>query len=203
MGVMRLFLVRHGETVWHARNRYAGVSDISLSDEGRRQARALGSWAEKANLDAIYSSTLSRSKLTAEPAVLATRLNLRLDARLCEVDFGRCEGLTRSEIAGIFPVELQGFMERPASSAFPCAETGRDAIHRAMPAIRSIAEEHESGRVLVIMHSTLLRLLIAHLLGIDPDRYRTVFPEIGNCSINEIEFNPATPGNTKLIRFNA
>lgn len=199
----RMFLVRHGETVWHAENRYTGVSDIGLTDDGYRQAAALGSWAEDAKLDAIYSSTLSRAKLTAGPAVAATGLALHVDARLCEVDFGQGEGLTRSEMSEVFPAELESFLLCPASRAFPGAETGRHAIDRAMPAVRSIAQRHESGKVLVVMHSTLLRLLMAELLGIDPDRYRSVFPQMDNCSINEIDFDWANPTKTKLIRFNS
>lgn len=195
--------MRHGETVWHAENRYTGVSDIDLTDEGYRQATALGVWAQNANLDAIYSSTLSRAKLTAEPAVTNTGITLQQDARLCEVDFGLGEGLTRNEMKDIFPAELESFLLCPASTAFPEAETGRLAIDRALPVLRAIAQQHESGRVLIVMHSTLLRLLMAELLGINPDRYRTIFPELDNCSLNEIEFDWTRPRETKLIRFNA
>lgn len=199
----RMYLVRHGETVWHAENRYTGVSDVDLTDEGYRQATALGVWAQNANLDAIYSSTLSRAKLTAEPAVTNTGIKLQQDARLCEVDFGMGEGLTRNEMKDIFPAELESFLLCPASKAFPDAETGRLAIDRALPALRAIAHQNESGRVLIVMHSTLLRLLITELLGINPDRYRTIFPELDNCSLNEIEFDWTNPQQAKLIRFNA
>ncbi|NUT12685.1 MAG: histidine phosphatase family protein, partial [Nonomuraea sp.] len=52
-----LVLVRHGETVWHAENRYAGTSDVDLTERGRDQAAMLAAWAAEAGLAAVWSST--------------------------------------------------------------------------------------------------------------------------------------------------
>ena len=60
-----LVLVRHGETVWHAENRYAGISDIALTTRGLEQAAQLAAWARTARLSAVWASTLSRAQLTA------------------------------------------------------------------------------------------------------------------------------------------
>ena len=62
-------LVRHGETEWHAENRYAGRSDIALTDKGLFQAEQLAQWARTAELHAIWSSSLSRALRTAEPEI--------------------------------------------------------------------------------------------------------------------------------------
>lgn len=64
-----LLLARHGQTLWHAENRYAGVSDVGLTDEGRAQAARLGEWAgrQTAAIDAVVTSTVSRAIVTAEP----------------------------------------------------------------------------------------------------------------------------------------
>ncbi|WP_165503100.1 histidine phosphatase family protein, partial [Actinomadura fibrosa] len=58
--VTTLFLARHGQTEWHAENRYAGVSDIALDAEGRRQAEDLGRWAAGAAIEALWASPLGR-----------------------------------------------------------------------------------------------------------------------------------------------
>lgn len=198
-----VFLARHGETVWHEENRYAGVTDIDLTELGRQQAEALGIWAAGSRLDAIYSSTLTRAKETASPAVATTGLALRVDAGFREVDFGEGEGLTIAEMVQAFPAAVEGFRLSPASRAFPGAETGREAVRRALPRLAAIARQHESGRVLIVMHSTLLRLLICELIGIDLDRYRTVFPKVDNCSINQLKINGVDFSLTRMIRFNA
>ncbi len=52
----RLLLVRHGETEWHAENRYAGISDVALTEKGLRQAEELGGWAKRRGVDAVACS---------------------------------------------------------------------------------------------------------------------------------------------------
>ena len=66
----RLVLVRHGETIWHAENRYAGSSDIPLSPRGLEQAEQLAKWASRADLAAIWISPLRRARETAGPSEL-------------------------------------------------------------------------------------------------------------------------------------
>lgn len=60
-----LTLVRHGRTVWHSGNRYAGVSDVPLDGTGRMQARALGDWVRAHPHTAVACSPLSRARETA------------------------------------------------------------------------------------------------------------------------------------------
>ena len=185
-----LHLARHGETVWHAENRYAGVSDIALTSRGLDQAESLGRWAATAGLDAVYASTLSRAIKTAKPAASATGLELVTDADLDEVDFGLGEGLTRAEMAERFPDELESFLSRPAENPLPNGEQGIRAIERSRSALDRIVTAYPDGRVLVVMHSTLVRLLICSLAGIDPNAYRRVFTHVGNCALNTVRVGP-------------
>jgi probable phosphoglycerate mutase len=184
--VTELVLVRHGETVWHAENRYAGVSDVGLTERGAAQAQRLGRWAAAHPVDAVAASTLSRARLTAQPAAEALGLPLSTDERLCEVDFGAGEGLTRTEMAERFPEALAAFLAAPARNPLPSGEPGTAAIDRARPALDALVAEHPDGRVLVVMHSTLLRLVLCDLLGIDPDRYRTVMPSVANGALTTV-----------------
>lgn len=170
-----LVLVRHGETEWHAGNRYAGRSDVALTPRGTAQAEELARWAAGAGLDAVVCSPLSRARRTAAPAAAAAGLDAVVDERLVEVDFGAGEGLTRDEMAERFPEALAAFLAAPASSPLPGGEPGADAVARARPAIGD-AVRTWPGRVLVVAHQTLLRLLLCDLLGLPLDRYRTVFP---------------------------
>lgn len=194
-----LVLVRHGETVLHAENRYAGSSDVPLTEHGKTQAIGLAQWAGSAGLDAIYSSTLSRTMDTARPSTATTALPLATDARLCEVDFGDGERMTQAEMREAFPDALAAFLSAPARNPFPRGEPGTAAIARAMPAMEDIVERHEGGRVLIVMHSTLLRLLLCTAIGLDPDSYRRVFPTVHNCALNTVRFGGAGPA---LLGFN-
>jgi broad specificity phosphatase PhoE len=101
--VTELVLVRHGETVWHHDNRYAGRSDVALTDRGRDQAEQLARWAGGTRIDAVHTSPLQRARDTAEPAGRALGVAVAVDERLVEVDFGRGDGLTRDEMRERFP----------------------------------------------------------------------------------------------------
>ena len=65
----RVFLVRHGATVLSADDRFAGATDVPLSDEGREQTRRLASRLKEVPIAAVYASPLGRTMETA--AILA------------------------------------------------------------------------------------------------------------------------------------
>ncbi|MFD9077245.1 histidine phosphatase family protein, partial [Streptomyces lasiicapitis] len=62
-----VILVRHGETVWHDGNRYAGRTDVALTPRGRLQAAELAAWAAGQSIDAVFSSPLWRGPGCAAP----------------------------------------------------------------------------------------------------------------------------------------
>ncbi len=183
-----LYLARHGETEWHADHRYAGSSDVALTDHGLVQADELGEWAGRARLSAIVASPLQRARLTANAAADASGLDVRIDARLVEIDFGSGEGLTPGELDERMPAEWRAFERHPARQPLPAGESGVEGIARALPALLELVDEFPHGRVLVVSHATLMRLVLCELLGIDPDRYRELFPVVENCALIELRF---------------
>jgi broad specificity phosphatase PhoE len=197
----RLFLVRHGETIWHQHNRYAGRTDVPLSAQGRAQAERLSAWATAAALDGIWSSTLSRARETAAPAAAATGLELHVDARLRELDFGAAEGLTIAEIGERFPDALAAFQADPVAHHLPGGENPDAAIGRALDSLQAIARAQPEGRVLVVAHTTLIRLVLCRLIGVPPRDYRRLFPVVDNVALTELELH--ADGTGGLLRYNA
>jgi broad specificity phosphatase PhoE len=198
----RIVMVRHGETVWHEENRYAGRSDIALTPKGQEQANKLARWATTAGVTAVWSSPLSRARNTAVPAAKALGLPLQIDERLTELDFGKSEGLTSVEMAQRIPEEYAAFRLDPVTNFLPGGEDPAHAMDRAIPAIYAIAGATAPGsRSLIVAHNTLLRLVLCHLLGISLSRYRAVFPLFDNCSLTEIDLSPGK--DVSLLHFNA
>ncbi|MEU8123942.1 histidine phosphatase family protein [Spirillospora sp. NPDC049024] len=195
----RLVLVRHGETEWHAENRYAGVSDVALTALGLDQARSLAAWAATARPDAVWCSDLSRSRLTAAPSAAAIGARLHVDRRLRELDFGQGEGLTRAEMERKFPEELRAFLADPVAAHLPGGEDPAAAARRFTACLDDIARLHEGGRVLVVAHSTAIRLALCRLLGMPLKDYRRRFPSLGNCALTEIRLRD---GEAALLEFN-
>ncbi|MEI5100602.1 histidine phosphatase family protein [Streptomyces sp. PmtG] len=195
-----VILVRHGETVWHEGNRYAGRTDVALTPRGRLQAAELAAWAARERIDAVYSSPLSRARLTAAPAAEALGVAPREDPRLREVDFGRGEGLTRAEMRERFPEALDAFLDDPVAHHLPDGEDPKAAAARASACLDDLAAAFPEGRVLVVAHSTLLRLLLCERLGIPLRAYRRVFPHLDNGALTELRLRGE---RTALLRFNA
>jgi probable phosphoglycerate mutase len=194
-----LFLARHGETVWHADHRYAGIADVELNENGIREAEMLAVWAKDARLDAIYSSTLSRAILTAEPSARATGEIVETDPDLVEVAFGVGEGKTLDELRGNYAAEVDAFVAKPAEAILPGGEVGLNGITRYLRAFDRIEAAFPTGRVLITCHGTALRLTLCALMGIDPNRYRELMPVVQNCAVTALDY---TAGKARLYAFN-
>jgi broad specificity phosphatase PhoE len=157
--VTTLLLVRHGETDWNADGRLQGQTDRPLSDFGRRQAQRLAGELEREEIEAIYSSDLSRARETAE--ILGERLGLpvALDPELREKDWGTWEGLTAVERDR---VEFVG-------------ESTEAHQERMLRALRRISDRHPgSGCVLVVTHGGSMRRVQTVALGL-------ALPVVENC----------------------
>ena len=196
----RLLLVRHGETVWHSENRYAGSSDIELTRRGRGQAEALAEWAASAGLSAVWSSPLDRARRTAAPCAAAADVPHTVDERLRELDFGAAEGLTAPDMEKVLPEALVAFRHDPVAHHLPGGEDPVDAARRFTACLDAICQAHPDGRVLVVAHTTAIRLALCQLLGLPLFNYRRIFPSIRNCGLTEIR---CSDGNVSLLQFNA
>jgi probable phosphoglycerate mutase len=167
-----IFLVRHGATTLTAEDRFAGSSDVSLSEEGRSQVRSLARRLETEQLHAVYCSPLDRTVETA--SILAGPHNLEpiREPGLREIDYGHWESLRRSEIETQFADEYAAWQEDPFTIGPRDGESGVNVLNRALPVMRRIVEDNRHKNVLVVAHKGVNRILISSLLGFDVRGYR-------------------------------
>ena len=113
MSVTRIFLIRHGATVLTAEDRFAGATDVELSDEGRGQVRRLAERLSLIPVDAIYASPLGRTMETA--GILAAPHGKDVLARdgLKEISHGHWEQMTRKEVEAAYPDEAAAWDRDP------------------------------------------------------------------------------------------
>ena len=168
----RIYLVRHGATDLTAEDRFAGSTDVALSDEGRKQVACLAERLKREKLDAIYASPLRRTMETARTLALPHGLEPIGEPGLREIDYGRWEGLRRSEVESAFPAEYAIWQEDPFVIAPMGGESGVNVLNRALPVMRAIVERHRHRTVLLVSHKGTNRLLISSLLGFDMRGYR-------------------------------
>jgi probable phosphoglycerate mutase len=168
----RVFLVRHGATALTAEDRFAGSTDVPLSDDGRRQAASLAERLKGETIDAVYASPLLRTMETARIVAAPHGMAPVPEPALREIAYGRWEGLTRSEVETAFAAEYSIWEEDPFTIAPVGGESGVNVLNRALPVVRRIIEQHRHRSVLVVSHKGTNRLLISSLLGFDVRGYR-------------------------------
>jgi probable phosphoglycerate mutase len=197
--VTRLYLVRHGLTQFAAEDRFSGAEGVALSDEGRRQATALGERLRGERIDAVYASPLSRALETAHLVCACLGHEPRTRDGLREISHGHWEGLTRADVEHRFHDEYAAWDQDPFTFAPDGGESGVAVLARALPVIREIVAAHEGQRVLVVSHKATLRILISSVLGFDARGYRDRLDQSPAC-LNIIEFK--TPIRARLMLFN-
>jgi probable phosphoglycerate mutase len=195
----RVFLVRHGATILTAEDRFAGATDVPLSDEGRDQVRRLAERLSGEQIAAVYASPLGRTVETA--SILSRPHNLPVIPvdGMREISHGRWEQLTRHEVEEQFPEEAAEWERDPFTFAPKGGESGLGVTARALPALMDIIRANIGGRVIVASHKATIRLLLSSLLGFDPRRYRDNLDQ-SPAALNIVDFRD--PSRARLTLFN-
>ena len=195
----RLYLVRHGATELSAEDRFAGATDVALSEEGRSQAEHLALRLADDKIAAAYCSPMKRTVDTA--AIIARPHGLTPVPKdgLREINHGRWEGLRRSEVEAQFGEEYSAWEEDPFTFAPEAGESGLSVLARALPVIREIVLAHPDQNVLVVSHKATIRLLISSLMGFDARGYRDRLDQRPAC-LNVLDFKD--PVRARLMLFN-
>lgn len=195
----RIFLVRHGATILTAEDRFAGATDVPLSDEGREQARRLSHRLASEKLVAAYATTLGRTQETAGIIAAPHGLPVQVCDGLKEISHGHWEQMTRREVEAKWPDEAAAWEKDPYTFAPEGGESGLVVTARALPVLMEIVRQHPGGHVLVVSHKATIRLLLSSILGFDPRRYRDNL-EQNPCALNIVDFKD--PVRARLSLFN-
>ena len=195
----RIFLVRHGVTTLTNEDRFAGITNVPLSEEGREQARRLAARLQAENVAAVYASPLDRTVETAQILAAPHKLAVQVRDGLREISHGHWEQMTRKEVEVAFPEEASAWEKDPFTFAPKDGETGLAVTARALPALMEIVRAHPNSSVLVISHKATIRLLLSSLLGFDPRRYRDNLDQ-SPAALNIVDFKDAI--SARLTLFN-
>ncbi len=195
----RIYLIRHGSTVLSAEDRFAGATDIDLSDEGRQQAEALALRLKDDHLTAVYCSPLKRTTETATIIARPHDLTPLMRDGLREISHGRWESLRRSDVEAQYPEEYADWEEDPFTYAPLEGESGLSVMARALPVIREVVSLHKDENIAVVSHKATIRLIISSLLGFDPRGYRDRLDQAPAC-LNVLDFKD--PVRARLMVFN-
>ena len=165
--MIRVWLVRHGETQWNAEHRFQGMSDIELTDRGREQAKELAERLGDRRFETVWSSDLVRAVETADIVFGGSRP----DERLRELDFGDIDGLRWSDLSDETREALLEFQSFTAPNGESVASL-RDRV-------TSFMDELGPGDHVMVTHGGVVRM-VSELCGIP------AFP--GHCEVTVINW---------------
>lgn len=165
-----IYVVRHGETDWNAINKVLGRTDIPLNDKGMEQAKELARSLKDMKIDVFLCSPLSRARQTADAISSETGIQYKIDDRLIEQDFGRFEGVDRSDM------EYQA-AKREYFVRYPGGESFFDMAARIFPLIKEL----DGSNALLVTHGGVCRIIRSYFEDMGNEEF--VRFSQGNCEI--------------------
>ena len=175
----RLFLARHGDTIWTDSRQRTGRTDLPLNEAGEARARQLGERLRRYSFGAVYSSPLQRASKTC--ALAGFGEVAKVDPDLVEWDYGSFEGKLTKQIVS----------EQPGWEMFrdgcPGGESPQDVAARAD---RFIAQVRRlEGDVLAFSSAHIIRMIAARWLGLPPGAGRLFFCRPASVGVLGFEHN--------------
>lgn len=209
---MRIYLVRHGETVLNQKGCYYGRTEAALSESGREQARKLGAFFQDIPLRRIVSSPRLRAMETADIIMAqhmkktedikktenekkiketAPKLQIEKDERLSEQDFGIFEGYTYQELTKKYPEEWRQWNRDFSGYRIPEGESFLDVRKRTEDFFQEWKQfsgtADREDAILLVAHKGTLGHLLAVSLGLPPEGYWNFVFEQGCYSRVDLE----------------
>lgn len=162
----RLFLLRHGKT--DAGGRYIGSTDLPLAAEGVRDIERIAPILRHEKFDAIFCSPMLRCRHSLN--LLEIGQTPLIFDELREVDFGRWEGLTFSEICRQDEEIVESWSRWSEDFSFPQGESIVNFLGR-IERIKKMVAEGPDERLLLVTHGGVIRQFICSCLGLTPEKY--------------------------------
>jgi 2,3-bisphosphoglycerate-dependent phosphoglycerate mutase len=170
-----LVLIRHGQSLWNAENRFTGWTDIDLSKKGEAEAEMAGKKLEQLKFDVVHTSALMRAQRTAEIIIQHNKMSKDIpvykDNRLNERHYGSLQGLNKTETAEKYGVEQVHIWRRSFDIAPPEGESLKMTAERTLPYFKEdiIKNLNDGMNVLVSAHGNSLRSIIMHIEDISKE----------------------------------
>lgn len=193
--ITQLLLIRHGLTDWVGHRLPGWTPGIHLSEEGRRQAKALAQRLASLPIEAIYASPLERTVETAEAIAAPHGLSVQLRENLGEVRIGEWTGQTIEDLAK--KEEWLAIQFYPSGANIPGGETMHEMQARVVAELDAIRKAHPGATVAVVSHADVIKAAVAHYVGLHLDLFQrlVVYP----ASLTALRFSKFGP---RLVLFN-
>lgn len=177
-----ILLVRHGENEWVRKHRLAGwIEGVHLNARGRAQAEGVAERLRGLPIGAVYSSPVTRCMETAGYVAEVLRRGVEPLPEMGEVRYGKWEGRKIRKLAKKRLWHVVQYY--PSRLRFPQGETLREVQFRAVNALEGLCERHGDGMVVVCSHADVIKLVLAHFLGVHMDLFQRIVVSPASVSV--------------------
>ena len=175
---MKIYVARHGQTQWNLENRVCGRTDQPLTEVGLRQAQLLAERTKGLKIDAIISSPMLRARQTAAPTAALHGLDILVDDRLIEQNYGIYEGVSRRD---------EGFLDNKRHFAwrYPGGESMMDVAYRVYGLLEEIRAGYAGKNVLLVCHGGICRVVRTYFEDMTNEEYFSYSEENANIRVYE------------------
>ncbi|WP_297432141.1 histidine phosphatase family protein [uncultured Cetobacterium sp.] len=197
--MLRIYFVRHGETVWNTLKIFQGRSNSPLTEVGVEQAKKLSQYLNNIDFKKVYSSPQDRALQTTKLLLGDKNMEITTIDEFQEINMGKVEGIPREEFEKNYPIEYHNFWNN-AMEYNPSAYNGEsyeEILDRVKLGLERLVKENNNGNILVISHGVTLKAIfnIINEKGIDEFSKQPV-PENTSTTIVEYDSN-----RFKIIKF--
>ncbi|MDP8262087.1 MAG: alpha-ribazole phosphatase [Candidatus Ancaeobacter aquaticus] len=182
---MRLYLVRHGETVGTVIKKYHGITDVNLDKKGVAQVKRLAKKLDKIDFSAAYSSNLKRCVHTAKIILKNKKTTLKTTRGLREIDFGRWEGMTFEEMQSNDGFLFDKWFRDLPNFTMPGGESTKSMQKRITQEMERITKRHKNGNILVVSHGGPIRVVLCNVLNVSMQDFWHMSIDTASLSIIE------------------
>ena len=175
-----MVLLRHGQSVWNAENKFTGWTDVDLSPKGEKEAELAGKKLSEIKFDVVHTSELIRAQRTAKIVISQNKYSEKPithhDQRLNERHYGSLQGLDKDETRQKFGAEQVHIWRRSFDIPPPDGESLEMCAKRTLPYLNEeIEPDLQSGKnVLVAAHGNSLRSIVMSIENLSPDEILSV-----------------------------
>ena len=191
--MIRIILIRHGCTAWNVGagqgQRFRGVIDLPLADEGIVQAQATAQHLANIPLTAVHSSPLQRAAHTAQIIAEPHGLTALPVPELGSMDYGDWAGQTHDQVARHWPDLYRHWRHDPFSVQIPGGESATALRDRAIAALCEILARHADGETIALVtHQVVCKTLVCVLAALPNTTYWHFHQNL--CNLNLFEYDP-------------
>ena len=161
-----IYLVRHAEAYGNKHRIFHGISDSALTENGMEQVKKAAKALMKYEIDAVYSSDLTRAYMTAIYYADKAGLGVNIHKGLREINGGEWEDLPWSVLPKRFPNEYHTWENEPHLHKMPKGESMYELKKRIMNTFMRIVSDNPGADIAIFTHGTAIRVLLAEISGI-------------------------------------